>query len=187
LNPADRKPSEHGDCQPKVARQSTGLQWKNRATVIIGSTHRRRIWESLCGWYRVVHSRCLYGPRKGKQAIPDVFYAMRLVVTSRTVSWEKISEHRKQTPAFKACEKDAKKDRGEGQACDHCTERPPAYFGVRTLFEKDAQLCRQCWSHFHRQSRSGRMLPRRPSLGARRQVSVPSNQLSFTFQDEISD
>jgi hypothetical protein len=165
----------------------SGLQWKKRATVVIGSTHRRRIRESRCGWYRVVHSRCLYGPRKGRQAIPDVFYAMKLVVISRRICWKVISEHRKQGPALRACEKDAKKNRDATQICDHCGERPPTHFEVRTLFENNTQLCRQCWNHLHRDSRSRRVLPGRLRSGTRRRLPLSSDQLSFAFGDETKE
>lgn len=130
-----------------------GLLWKQRAVVVTGPTHRRRIWESRCGWYRVVHSRCLYGPRRGKQAIPDVFYAMKLVVTSGRTCWEVISRHRQRGTAVRACEKDARKGRDPSQLCDRCGERPPAHFQVRTLFDPSAQFCEPCWKHFHRRPR----------------------------------
>ena len=163
-----------------------GLQWKRRATVVVGSTHRRRVRESRCGWYRVVYSRCLYGPRKGRQAIPDVFYAMKLVVVSRTICWEVISEHRKRGPAFRACEKDAKKNRDETQVCDHCGERPPTQFEVQSLLESNLQLCRQCWNHLHRDRRSRRVLPGRLRSGTRR-LRLSSDQLTFAFGDETPD
>jgi len=60
----------------------------------------RRIWLSLCGLYRVVESRCRYGPRKGPQAIPIVWYAER----KNQWGWEIISHHRKRGPAEKACQ-----------------------------------------------------------------------------------
>jgi len=164
-----------------------GLQWNKRATVVIGSTHRRRIRESRCGWYRVVHSSCLYGPRKGRQAIPDVFYAMKLVVVSRRICWEVISEHRKRGPAFKACEKDAKRNRDETQVCDHCGQRPPAHFEVPTLFENNLQLCGQCWNRLHRHPRSRRVLPGRLKSGTRRRLPASPDQLSFAFGDETRE
>lgn len=163
------------------------LSWKKRARVVAGATHRRRIWESRCSWYRVVHSRCLYGPRKGRQAIPDVFYAMKLVVVSGRICWETISQHRKRGPAARACEQDAKIDRDERQACDHCRERPPTHFAVQTLFESNTQLCRRCWTHFRRYRCSRRELPSRLHSGTGRKLPLSPGQLSFAFSDETED
>jgi hypothetical protein len=171
----------------KSSSEVSGLQWKKRATVVIGATHRRRIRQSRCGWYRVVYSRCLYGPRRGRQAIPDVFYAMKLAVVSRRICWEAISEHRKQGPALRACEKDAKKNRDETQVCNHCGERPPTHFEVRTLFENNTQLCRQCWNHLHAHPRSRRVLAAGLKSGTRRRLPLSSDQLSFAFSDETQD
>ncbi len=164
-----------------------GLLWKKRATVIVGPTHRRRIWESRCGWYRVVHSRCLYGPRKGRQAIPDTCYATKLVVVSGRTCWEVISQHRERGPAIRACERDAKKSRDETQVCARCGERPPTHFQVRTLFGSNVQLCGPCWSHFRRHPRSQRFLPVRLKSGTRRRFPSSPDQLSFAFSHEISD
>lgn len=173
-----------------IAKSSSavcGLVWKKRARVVTGATHRRRIWESWCGWYRVVHSRCLYGPRKGRQAISDVFYAMKLVVVSQRICWEVISEHRKRGPAARACEKDAEKGRDETQVCDHCRERPPAHFNVQTLFESNSQLCGQCWNHFRRHRRSHRVLAGGLKSGTRWRLPFSPDQLSFVFSDETQD
>ena len=175
------------DSRAQPASRPPGLQWNRRAKVIVGATHRRRIRESRCGWYRVVHSRCLYGPRQGKEAIPDVFYAMKLVIVSRRICWEVISEHRKQGPALRACEQDAKKGRDETQTCSHCGERPPAHFEVRTLFESSGQLCRLCWSDWHRHPRCRRVLAGGVNSGTRRLLSVSSGQLSFAFSDDTQD
>ena len=164
-----------------------GLQWNKRATVVLGSTHGRRIRESHCGWYRVVHSRCLYGPRKGRQAIADVFYAMKLVVVSRRVCWEVISQHRKQGPAIRACEEDARKNRDETQACGHCGERPPTRFEVRTLFDSNTQLCQQCWNRGRGRPRSRRVLTGGLKPRTRRRLPLSSDQLSFAFSDEAQD
>jgi hypothetical protein len=174
---------------PSTSKRSTAessppagrLLWKQRAVVVTGPTHRRRIWLSRCGWYRVVHSRCLYGPRKGKQAIPDVFYAMKFVVTSGRSCWEVISQHRRRERAVLACEKDARKDRDESQVCDLCGKRPPAHFGVRTLLVSKAQLCGPCWKHLNRPPRSPRSSTRRPKSGGSRKCLASPNQLSLSF------
>ena len=171
----------------KPSSAVSGLVWKKRATVVTGATHRRRVWESWCGWYRVVHSRCLYGPRKGRQAIPDVFYATKLVVVSGKTCWEVISEHRKRGPAARACEKDTEKGRDETQVCDHCGEQPPAHFNVQTLFESNSQLCGQCWNHFRRHRRSHRVSAGGLECGTRRRLSSSSDQLSFAFSRETQD
>ncbi len=169
---------------PSPAR---GLLWKKRATVVVGSTHRRRIWETRCGWYRVVHSRCLYGPRKGRQAISDVYYATKLVVVSERTCWEVISQHRERSPAVRACEKDAKNYRDETQVCGRCGERPPTHFQVWTLFGGSVQLCRQCWNHFRRRPCSRRVLPVRLESRTRRSIPLSPDQLSFAFSPETSD
>jgi hypothetical protein len=173
-----------------IANPSTsagGLPWRKRARVVTGVTHRRRIWESQCGWYRVVHSHCLYGPRKGRQAIPDVCYAMKLVVVSGRTCWEVISQHRERGPAVRACEKDAKKNWDKTQACDRCGERPPAHFEVRTLFGGNNQLCRPCWNHFRRYPRSDPVLAGRLKSYTRRGFRLSPNQLSFAFRCESSE
>ena len=68
---------------------------------------RRRIWESRCGRFRVVHSRCLFGPRKGPQAIGDRWYALAAERVDGRVVWSLISRHRKRVPAFDACRRAA--------------------------------------------------------------------------------
>ncbi len=171
----------------KSSSSPPGVAWKKRATVAIGTTHRRRTWESLCGWFRVVHSRCLYGPRKGRQAIPDVWYAMKLVVGSDSTCWEVISRHRQRGPAVRACEKDAKKTSHEAQACDNCGERPPVHFAVRTLFNANTRLCERCW---HRLGGKSRLL-RISTAGQKSQIRphLPSSpdQLSFDFVHQTPD
>lgn len=164
-----------------------GLLWKKRATVVVEATHRRRIWESRCGWYRVVHSRCLYGPRKGRQAIPDVYYARKLVVVPGRTCWDVISQHRERGPAIRACERDAKKGRDETQVCDRCGERPPIHFQVRTLFGSRVQLCRRCWTHFLRRPRFRQGVSVRMKPGTRRSGPVSAEQLSFAFHDKPWD
>ncbi len=79
------------------------LHWKSpRTTLTIAS--RQRLYESRCGRFRVVHSRCLFGPRKGPQAILDVWYACHLERINGRPVWSILSKHRKRAPAFAACE-----------------------------------------------------------------------------------
>lgn len=176
----------HSGSIPGTSSPVGGLLWPMRAKVVTGPTHRRRIRESRCGWYRVVHSRCLYGPRKGKQAIPDVWYAMKLVVVSGRTCWEIISQHRQQDPAVRACEKDSKKGRDETQACDRCGNRPPAHFEPRGLFAGKSQLCKQCWNYFRRHPHFGRALARKPGSGGRQRSRPSRGQLCFAFGHENS-
>jgi hypothetical protein len=164
-----------------------GILWKERARLVLGPTHRRRIWDSRCGFYRVVHSRCLYGPRKGRQALPDVWYAMKLTVMSGRTSWEIISQHRRRGPAARACENNAKKDRHEALVCDRCGQRPAQRFGVRTLFGNNTQLCRRCWNHSCRRPRFGPSVAARQTFGARRRFRLSPAQLSLIFHHETSD
>ena len=160
---------------------ASGLVWKKRATVSVSATHRRRTWESRCGWYRIVHSRCLFGPRKGRQAIADVWYATKLVVESGSACWEVISRHRQRGPAVRACEKDAQEKRDQTQVCERCGERPPSHFGVRTLFGGDTQFCEPCWDLFCRRPRSPSTPPvRSRSVPLRKHPALP-NQMSFNF------
>ena len=166
---------------------ASGLAWKKRARVVVGATHRRRTWESRCGWYRIVHSRCLYGPRKGRQAIPDVWYATKLVVESGNACWEVISRHRQRGPAIGACEKDARKKRDETQVCDRCGERPPSHFEVRTLFSDNTQLCGRCWNLFRRRPRWRGIPAARHQCVARRKPPLSPDQMSFGFIRETSD
>ena len=161
--------------------------WKKRATVVVGSTHRRRTWESHCGRYRVVHSRCLYGPRKGPQAMPDVWYAMKPIVVSGNVCWEVISQHRKRGPAVRACEKDAQKNQDTAILCDRCGERVAVQFGVRLLFDNDARLCSRCWKHFCRYPRPLSVRAGRQNFAGPRSPSSSPDQLTFSFIDETSD
>ncbi|NQU21668.1 MAG: hypothetical protein HQ567_10320 [Candidatus Nealsonbacteria bacterium] len=161
--------------------------WKKRATVVTGATHRRRTWQSRCGWYRVVHSRCLFGPRKGRQAIADVFYATKLVVVSGSTCWEVISQHRKRGPAVRSCEQDARKNRDTTQVCDRCGERPPTHFEVQTLFESNAQLCGPCWHQLRRHRRCHRVSAGGSRSGTRRRIASSPGQLSFSFSHEVRD
>ena len=65
---------------------------------------RRRIWQSGCGRFRVVHSHCKFGPARGRQAIMDRYYAMQLTEWG----WGTLSVHRRPGPAFKACQRAAR-------------------------------------------------------------------------------
>jgi len=76
------------------------IEFRKRPRIELTDAARRRIWLSAGGLYRVVESRCRYGPRKGPQAIPVVFYAQ---VASRW-GWEVISRHRGRGPAEAACQ-----------------------------------------------------------------------------------
>ncbi len=69
-------------------------------------TSRRRIWLSRCGRYRIVFARCLFGPRRGSQAIHDVW---RAEVRDQW-GWALLSGHRKWEPAFRACQSNAREE-----------------------------------------------------------------------------
>ena len=172
---------------PSSPSSASALTWQKRARVVVGPTHRRRIWESRCGRYRVVHSRCLYGPRKGPQAIPDTWYAVKLVVVSGNVCWEVVSRHRKRGPAVRSCERDAKNVSGGAQVCDRCGLRVATHFGIRTLFDDEAGLCDRCWTHFCRYSRPSQMRAPRQASGTRRKPRPSPDQLAFAFIHETSD
>jgi ribosomal protein L32 len=166
---------------------ASGLAWRKRATVVVGATHRRRTWESRCGWYRIVHSCCLYGPRKGRQAIPDAWYATKLVVESGGVCWEVISRHRQRGPAVRACEKDVLKKRDKTQVCNRCGERPPSHFGVRTLFGGNTRLCERCWNLYRRRPRSRGIPSARHRSLAGRKLPLSPDQMSFAFIHKSAD
>ena len=76
------------------------LTFSPRARRDTTATSRRRIWPSRCGRYRIVFARCKFGPRRGRQAIPDVW---RAEVHDRW-GWAPMSGHRKREPAFRACQ-----------------------------------------------------------------------------------
>jgi len=63
------------------------------------TTSRRRIWLAAGGLFRVVYSRCMFGPRRGPRAIPDVYRAER----RHGPGWDVISKHRTQSAAERAC------------------------------------------------------------------------------------
>jgi len=66
-------------------------------------TSRRRIWLAAGGMFRVVYSRCIFGPRRGRQAIPDVYRAER----RKGPGWDVISKHRTYPAAERACRRAA--------------------------------------------------------------------------------
>lgn len=76
------------------------LEWLRRAKCDQTLVASRKIWESHCRRYKVIHSRPLF------RGLPEMFYAVRCDESGETI----ISKHRKKTPAFKACEADAKGD-----------------------------------------------------------------------------
>ena len=80
------------------------LRFKKRAKIVTGDVSRRRTWETWCRRYRVVHSRCLFGPRHGPQSVPDVYYAL---VCERH-QWHILSRHRRRDPAMRACQTHAR-------------------------------------------------------------------------------
>jgi len=81
------------------------LTWPRRARVEIRAEHRRRIWQSRCGRFRVVESRCLLG---GEHTYAVRYYALRLeILADGRPFWEKLSDHRKRACAFAACEKES--------------------------------------------------------------------------------
>ncbi len=103
----------HGDACLSPKRLTTAhaavrfprrLAWKSPRTLLTIAS-RQRLYESRCGRFRVVWSRCLFGPRKGPQAILDVWYACHLEHINGRPVWSILSKHRKRAPAFAACER----------------------------------------------------------------------------------
>jgi len=81
------------------------LQFPTRCQSDTTATSSRRIWLSRCGRFRVLHSRCLFGPRTGDDAIRDVFRAEVL----DQFGWDVISRHRTHARAIKACRRFARR------------------------------------------------------------------------------
>jgi len=80
------------------------LIWPRRARVDVHNDHRRRIWQSRCGRFRVVESRCLLGAN----TYAVHYYALRLeILPDGRPFWAKLSDHRKKARAFAACENEA--------------------------------------------------------------------------------
>jgi len=80
---------------------SATIEFPKRCRIDQTSTSRRRIWQSRCGRFRVVHSRCLFGRRTGRQTIHDVFYAE----VHDEFGWSVISKHRNRERAIRACQR----------------------------------------------------------------------------------
>lgn len=78
------------------------MKFKKRAKVEQTDIYRRRIWDSLCGFYRVSEfTRLLeHNAKVFKAEARDV---VRSELDGTSIHWKVISEHRKPLPAFKAC------------------------------------------------------------------------------------
>lgn len=80
------------------------MNWPHHPRIEITDTSRRRIWQSRCRRFRVIHSRCLYGQEAEKsKRLADRWYAVRYDPVEKM--WDIISWHRKKIPAFAACER----------------------------------------------------------------------------------
>lgn len=82
----------------------TILNFPKRARRRRSDVANLRIWEAAGGRYRVVCSRCRFGPRKGRQAIAEVWRAEELIEFGTARMWTIISRHRRDGPAFRACQ-----------------------------------------------------------------------------------
>jgi len=90
-----------------AAERETMIEFKKRAKKETTPAAERRIWESWCGNYRVVFSRCRFGPRKGRAAIRDEYRAeVRQQIDGRWC-WAVISRHKKRERALEACKRNA--------------------------------------------------------------------------------
>ena len=80
------------------------LEFKSRCRNERSLVSERKIWESRCGRYRIVHSRCLFGRRaKKSQRIPDVFYAeIQRECFEGHNGWHLVSKHRTTAAALRA-------------------------------------------------------------------------------------
>jgi hypothetical protein len=78
------------------------LIWKKRCKKDRTEVSDRRIWESKCNRYKVVHSHIFLGNGE----IPDTYYAIVLGDCFERI----ISKHRKKNPAIKSCENHCKKN-----------------------------------------------------------------------------
>ena len=82
------------------------LIWKKRCKKDRTEVSDRRIWESKCNRYKVIHSHIFLGSGE----IPDTYYAIAIGGRdSETFSERIISRHRKKNPAIKSCENNFKK------------------------------------------------------------------------------
>ena len=79
----------------------TRVEFRRRARREITETSRRRVWESVCGRYRIVEAVSLFG-------LPTVYYAQRRVDLP-TCTWDLLvpGRHRKRGPAEASCRRDA--------------------------------------------------------------------------------
>jgi len=82
------------------------ITWPRRAKRETRNSHRRRIWRSRCGRYRVVYSRCLLG----SDTYAGRYYAQRLeILPAGRDLWETLSTHWKRGPAMEACRRDLRR------------------------------------------------------------------------------
>lgn len=88
---------------------ANNLVWKKRCKKDRTDVSDRKIWESKCNRYKVIHSHIFLG----NGAMPDTFYAIVIEehqgVDRVTFSEKIISRHRKKNPAIKSCENHFKK------------------------------------------------------------------------------
>jgi hypothetical protein len=88
---------------------NNSLVWKKRCKKDRTDVSDRRIWESKCNCYKVIHSHIFLG----NGAMPDAYYAIVIEEfqgrNSKTFSERIISRHRKKNPAIKSCENHFKK------------------------------------------------------------------------------
>lgn len=78
------------------------ITWPHRAKRETRNEHRRRIWRSRCGRYRVVYSACLLGA----DTYAPRYYAQRRETLNGRELWETLSTHWKRGPALEACRRD---------------------------------------------------------------------------------
>jgi len=74
----------------------------------VTETSERRIWLSRCRQFRVVQSRCRYGPSEGPKALPLSWRVERFEPTDQLRpwgGWRILSTHSKPVDAFQAAEK----------------------------------------------------------------------------------
>lgn len=82
---------------------ANNLVWKKRCKKDRTDVSDRKIWESKCNRYKVIHSHIFLGGG----VMPDTFYAIILEGENRVERI--ISKHRKKNPAIKSCENHYKK------------------------------------------------------------------------------
>jgi hypothetical protein len=80
---------------------ANNLVWKKRCKKDRTDVSDRKIWESKCNRYKVIHSHIFLGG----DVMPDTFYAIVLEDCFERI----ISKHRKKNPAIKSCENHCKK------------------------------------------------------------------------------